>query len=349
MFDFSQVQIDSIIVHQVGNKNREEGVVYSKQALDLQEDFINSALLKYFLNPFKEPVFFNFFHDASINLNDLFVFVSEIFKDKDNFYDQTINIARHLYENSQHPQIKSGEFYVVYFKDCVVEDELCDALGFFKSENKETYLKVFQKNENYELACENGININKLDKGCLIFNTEKDLGYKICMVDNINKTSEAQYWKDDFLKVRPREDDFYLTNNALNLCKSFVDKVVTEKNSYSKIDQAEVKTKAVEYFANKETFNKKEFMEEVMHAPELIEAFEDYKESYTQEHNLPDINDDFDISPKAVKDAKNNFKSIIKLDKNFTFYIHGNADMLEKGFDDVRHLKYYKLYYMDEK
>ena len=57
MFDFSQVQIDSIIVHQVGNKNREEGVVYSKQALELQEDFINSALLKYFLNPFKELLF----------------------------------------------------------------------------------------------------------------------------------------------------------------------------------------------------------------------------------------------------------------------------------------------------
>ncbi|MDR0604368.1 MAG: hypothetical protein LBG80_08720 [Bacteroidales bacterium] len=39
---------------------------------------------------------------------------------------------------------------------------------------------------------EKGININKLDKGCLIFNTERENGYIVAVVDNTNKGTDAQ-------------------------------------------------------------------------------------------------------------------------------------------------------------
>jgi len=78
---------------------------------------------------------------------------------------------------------------------------MLDAVGLFKSENKDTYLKVEPVMEGYEIESRQGININKLDKGCLVFNTDKENGYVLSIVDNTNKGNEAQYWKDDFLSV----------------------------------------------------------------------------------------------------------------------------------------------------
>ena len=43
-----------------------------------------------------------------------------------------------LYEQSKHPNIKQGDLYVVHFKDCILDGETIDAIGLFKSENKDT-------------------------------------------------------------------------------------------------------------------------------------------------------------------------------------------------------------------
>jgi hypothetical protein len=43
--------------------------------------------------------------------------------------------------------------------------------------------------------------INKLDKGCLIFNTEWENGDIVTVVDNTNKGVDAQYWIDVFKRT----------------------------------------------------------------------------------------------------------------------------------------------------
>ena len=67
-------------------------------------------------------------------------------------------------------------------------------------------------------------------------------------------------------------------------------------------------------------------------------------------YNGKDLNfnhSEFDISNKAVKNQARVFKSILKLDKNFHIYIHGNKELIEKGTEsDGR--KYYKIYYDQE-
>jgi hypothetical protein len=40
------------------------------------------------------------------------------------------------------------------------------------------------------------------------------------------------------------------------------------------------------------------------------------------------------------------FKSVIKLDKNFHIYIHGDRNLIEQGEDNKG--KYYKVYYQEE-
>ena len=59
------------------------------------------------------------------------------------------------------------------------------------------------------------------------------------------------------------------------------------------------------------------------------------------------LQDSFKVSNAAVKQQKGIFKSVIKLDKNFHIYVHGNRKMIERGEDEMGR-KFYKLYYNNE-
>ncbi len=59
------------------------------------------------------------------------------------------------------------------------------------------------------------------------------------------------------------------------------------------------------------------------------------------------IKDSFEISVQAVKKQTRIFKSVLKLDKNFHIYIHGNNELIEHGIEkDGR--KFYKIYFENE-
>jgi hypothetical protein len=71
-----------------------------------------------------------------------------------------------------------------------------------------------------------------------------------------------------------------------------------------------------------------------------------YEEDYCKYHELPS-SDHFEINNTAVKKQAKIYKSILKLDKNFHIYIHGNREMIQKGTDpDGR--KFYKIYFENE-
>ena len=59
-------------------------------------------------------------------------------------------------------------------KKCRLAGDFVNAVGIFKKRNKETFLKVFEHGESWEVIGEEGVNINKLDKGCIIFNTNRE-------------------------------------------------------------------------------------------------------------------------------------------------------------------------------
>ena len=39
----------------------------------------------------------------------------------------------------------------------------------------------------------------------------------------------------------------------------------------------------------------------------------------------------------------------IRLDKNFDIHIHGGEQLIEQGFDNEKGMRYYKLYFIEEK
>lgn len=335
--------IQQIGIHKVGNKLNNEGIKLSKSCLNISEP-ICELLVRYFLSPFKHNDYYNFYHESDLGLNEVFTYAKQIFENPDTLYDQSVNLAKHLYEQSIHPKIKSGELYVVYFKDCVVEDEVVDAVGLFKSESKETYLRVYPSGDNFEINSDNGININKLDKGCLIFNTEKENGYMVAAIDTINKGAEAKYWMDDFLHIRPREDEFFHTGNLLSMCQSFV-ATVPDVEKKEKVD---IMKKAVTFLKENETVGFDDFAGQLLEEAQMRKSFIEHKKNFEKEHNVT-IADKFNVSNEAVKKEAKKVKNVILLDNNYKIIIDGSTEYMEKGYDPYRNMNFYQLFFSVEK
>ncbi|MBV8254551.1 MAG: nucleoid-associated protein [Chitinophaga sp.] len=337
-----------LTIHKVGNSSNEEMLLCSKAPLQLEDETISQLLITYFIQPFtKTAEFFRFFHEADLQLNEIFQYCRRIFEDQSEFQEQSVNIAKHLYKHSTHPKIKGGELYIGYFSKCQVDGEEVPAIGIFKSENRDTYLKVFLEDENYQVNYEDGININKLDKGCLVFNVEEEDGYKVSVVDSVSKQTEAVYWKDAFLQVMRREDSYHQTETAVNMCKQFIHNKLPTEYEMDRVDQVDLLNKSAAYFKEKEHFQVDDFANEVLGHPDAIASFREYRNEYQQAYQQ-EIPDEFEISAPAVKKQQKVFKSVLKLDSNFHIYIHGNREMIEKGFDEATNLHYYKLLFENE-
>lgn len=344
-----EAALEQLSVHRTGNKLQNEFYILSDLPLQIQDETLKTLLMQYFLSPFeKGNEVYRFMHSSDdLNLNEVFHFCSLIFADPDSFHEQSANITRHLFNVSNHPKIKSGELYVAIFKDLQLEGELVYAIGIFKSETKESYLKVNPDKGGFSLSYEeDAINIQKLDKGCLIFNTEMEDGYKVMVIDQTNRT-DAVYWKDEFLQLKIRNDSFNKTNTTLGICKDFITTRLQDDFEITKADKIDLLNRSMKYFKEKESFDIDEFSEEVIGNPKAIESFKNFSRDYNEEFDAG-LDQSFDISNAAVKKQARVFKSVLKLDKNFHIYIHGNKELIEKGFDDNRAMNYYKVYYKEE-
>jgi hypothetical protein len=348
MIDYENTVLVKLSAHQIGNKTNGEDVNPSRSEQNLTDDDTKEVLLKYFIKSFTSTELYNF---TSTNddhkLNPLFQFSQNIFESHKAFHVNSVSIAKHLYEVSIHPQIKSGDLFVALFTGIKIDNELQDAIGIFKSESKTDFIKVNPKRSgDFELNCEQGINTEKLDKGCLIYNVDEDLGYRISIIDKSSKSSEAQFWKDLFLKVKPINNNFHATKNFLEITRHYVVDQITEEFELSKPEQKEYLTKSIDYFKNHEEFDKREFEKEVFEDPNVIKSFRKFEGSFREQFDI-EMEDNFEIASEAVKKQSRVFKSVLKLDKNFHIYIHGDSKLIEKGVEkDGR--KFYKIYYKED-
>jgi len=349
MISFFEASLRSLSVHKVGNKINDEGYITSDDELQLTEEQSN-YFLQYFLNPFgRVNDVFNLYHPSgNLDLNQVHANtrLSFISPNPEDFHWITQRITEHLYEVTNHPNIKSGELYVAFFDNVQFEGELHSAVGIFKSENKETYLKVNPVQEGFNIQFENdAINISHLDKGCLILNTDAENGYKVICLDE--KSKDGPYWKDEFLGLKVVNDNFQQTRNVMGLVKNFVTEKLEEDFDLSKSDKIDLLNKSAQYFKEKESFDIEEFSNEVIANTEAISSFKEFKSIYEEDFDT-NIPDSFNISEAAVKKQSKAFKNVIKLDKNFQIHVHGKKELIEKGFDSERSMNYYKIYFKEE-
>lgn len=344
--NFSNISLETLTLHYIGNKHLDDRFFSSPEPIILTEDLKN-RLVHFYLNKFTAlPDRYRFFHDSSLQFNEVYNYAMEIFEDHSRFMVSSSKMAAHLFGKSLHPNIKPGELHTALFTSSIYNNHATDVIGIFKTEDKSGFFEITEEAESFTLQYREGIDINKFDKGCLIFNVAADTGYEVCVIDKQNKGEEAKYWMDEFLGLIQINNDFSRTNEILSLTKNYITQQFAEEFQVDKTDQIDLLNRSINYFKSHEMFDKAEFEKEVFYHAETIQSFRHYETQYLDRNEI-EIEDGFAISDQAVKKQNRVFKSVLKLDRNFHIYIHGNKEMIERGVDNDGR-KYYKIYYENE-
>lgn len=349
MINLYLTQIESLSIHRIGNKSKNEGTFFSEQPYQMNDE-LNELLKEFFFKPFrdKEENYYRFDHEVDLEYNELYNISTEVFDNPDNIHKLSERITRHLYDQSNHPHIKSGEVYVAYLSDVVVDNEKMNAIGVFKSELKHDFLEFQEKESNLEILIRQGININKLDKGCLIINTNKEEGFKILSIDS--NRYDTKYWLENFLSVDALTDETFFTKKYLKFCQDFAKDVVLPAED--KKQEVMFMNRAVNHFAKNDEFEETSFLNEVMDNPDLIPEFKHYKTEKGPKYSIEDIST-FPIANKAVSDARKKIKNVINLDTNIQIkmdFINPESaeKFVEKGWDEEKQMYYYLVYFNKE-
>lgn len=348
MAQFEDLLIKKIIVHEVGNKFQNDGVKCSESTF-IPNEAISLLLCRYFLSSFKtDDKEYQFYNDVDIKFNEMNGVCSTIFNNPHTFIEESKKIVLHLYDESNHPNIKTGEVYVVLFEKNNLNSEPQSVIGIFKSENKETYLKVYPEGKDFKVHHDKGININRLDKGCLIFNESPESGYKIYVTDNSNKAKgeEAKYWKERFLQIRPLNNDYVQTQNLLSICREFISNLPV--NDLGKSFKSILLNQALSSL-HSDKIELTDFIEKSFGHQGLSQEFSTFLLSKQREDGV-ELDDVLTPSHTAIrKSNRSNTITTIKLDNNFDIKMRGKTDLIERGYDETRQLYFYKLYFKDEK
>ena len=349
MLNLYNTHIETLSIHRVGNKSRNETQFLSGQPFNLTDEIV-PLMKEYFFRPFreKEENYFQFAHEVDLDYNEMFQFASEVFANPSSLHDVSKKITNHLFEQSNHPHIKNGEVYVTYLTNVNIDNNVVDAIGVFKSEVQTDFLQFEEKGTTLEMILQQGINLSKLDKGCLIFNYKKEEGYKILSVDS--NRYDARYWLEHFLSVDAFQDENFITKKYLKFCQGFAKDVVFPAED--KKQEVMFMNRSVNYFAKNDQFEESNFLNEVMDNPDLIPEFRSYKVDKGEKYSIEDVTT-FPIANSAVSDARKSIKNIINLDTHIQIkmdFINPESaeKFVEKGWDEEKQMYYYLVYFNKE-
>lgn len=350
MINLYNTQIQILSLHKVGNKSRNEKIVLSEEPYSLSDEIV-PLIKEFFFKPFreKEENYFQFAHEVDLEYNEMYNFANEIFDNPESAHEVSKKITKHLFEQSNHPHIKNGEVYVVYLTNLSIDNNVVDGIGIFKSEIKSDFLEVDEHDNNLEMILKQGISLDKLDKGTIVFNYKKEEGYKILTVDS--NRYDARYWLEHFLSVDAFHDENFITKKYLKFCQDFAKEVVLPAED--KKEEVMFMNRAVNHFAKNDQFEESIFLNEVIDNPDMISEFKSYKVDKGEKYSIEDLTT-FPISNSAVSDARKSIKNVINLDTNITIkmdFINPESaeKFLERGFDEERQMYYYLVYYNKEK
>lgn len=349
MINFFGTRIEDLAVHKVGNRNKGEMLYTSSRTTPL-DDELHSLLKEYFTKPFrsKEENYYNFVHEQDLEFHELYAFAKAIFNTPATLLDNSKKIAKHLYQQSDHPHIRNGELYVAYLDNIVLDNQKCEAIGIFKSEVKQDFLQFSEEDDILKMHLKQGVNLNKLDKGAIILNREEEKGFKILSVDS--NRYDTKYWLESFLGVDVFEDENFFTKKYLKLCQDFAKDVVLPAED--KKEEVMFLNRSMNYFAKNDEFEETNFLNETLENPELIPEFKNYKVERGPKHKVEDVSN-FPISNTAVTAARKGIKSVINLDTHVQIKMdftnpESAEKFIEKGWDEERQMYYYLVYFNKE-
>jgi len=347
--DFSQSKIKHLIIHEIGNKLRDEKIFLSTKLQNLDKNLEN-ILLNYFLKSFLiQQDFYRLNHNSDLNLNEVYSYSKSIFSENNetSFIETSQNIAKHLYEYTLHPKITRGELIIVQISDIGYEDNLIDLIGIFKSENKDSFLKVIKDEKSIKVKDNIGINVSKLEKGCLVLNTDEIEGYLVLNIDNNNQRTD--YWTNKFLNLKPIDNDIHKTKEIIKLCKNFSNDVLSSQ--YDTDIKFTFNNDYINYFEDNDFYDVDDFTDNLFKDDKMKKDFFEYHKSNEESFDF-DMYDKFELSQSDIKKEKKKIKNIIKLDTKLELKVLLDRDNgtknIEKGFDEEKGMYFYKIYFNEE-
>ena len=110
--------------------------------------------------------------------------------------------------------------------------------------------------------------------------------------------------------------------------------------------------KSINYLSANEELDINEFANEVIDEPNMRSEFFNYKSKFESDQKT-ELKDSFPIAQNSVKSKKRSIKNLIKLDTNIQIKLDNqdpetNKQYIEKGYDKVRGMNYYKIFYNSE-
>jgi len=341
MKELKNAYIEHLVLQKVGHKVREEANIFASKTTEFDESK-EEQLIPFLFGPFRKNLELKQFahYTDKLEFNKVYNLCKSAFDEEIDFVDFSNEVLKTLYDQSLHPQIKSGEVFTVQLNNAQFDGIPCNAIGIYKLENKSKFLR-FDERETIDYNVLKGYKLDKLDKGVLILDTYRDEGFRVYTIDDNNV--ESEFWTKNFLEVKPVTNPALQTKKFLETINDFAIDVVLDKTN--KKDQAEFLSNSIDLLSNHEFMN-----------IEIVdETLGDYKEEFNQYLNQRDIklDKDFEVDSGVLITQAKKIKSEIKLDTGAKINLdllnsECAADNLERGYDDEKKMFYYKVYFNSE-
>ncbi len=347
---FTSATATGLVLAKVGHPQRDEPLQTSKEVFKIEEKD-QEPLAAIFLKPFKNLTAHRFSHHSSLDQHEMNACAAAIFASDDGLLEKGCDIAKRLYAKSNHPNIKSGDLCISLVKDIDIDGALTQGLCILKSESVVPFLSISTRDGDLELHTEQGINPEKIDKGCLILNHLANKGYYVLTFDRTG--SDSRFWVRDFLGVVPITDSPFLTNKYAGMAVAFVAKEKKEKPAAAADTPPwDNSNAAITYFEEKANFSLQEFEDEVLKTPEAKARFAEHRSKIEEEEGHK-LDDSFEISKKDVSKTKKKIRTSMKLDTGVEIRLKpalaAKPDaVLEHGFDEERKMKFIKIYFNED-
>lgn len=320
----------------VGNKTRGEGLSAATMLADIEDS--RDFLIKLIEKSFTMDDLKRFSYIESVELNPVYQFVSKVFDDHDSFLKQSVNIATFLYDQSLHPNIRSGELYVLLV-DCEYKKQEVEAIAILKSEKKDPFLATDNDGKGITVRTIYGTGLKGLDKGCLVLNLERENGYVVGTVDIINNGADAQYWTDSFLHVSDCDDDYHQTVKLMDMCTGYVKQLKEQ----SDVDSALAAKKTAALLSAGEAIQVEDLADMLCQNEEQKHAFESYRQTFEEEYGQ--FADEVNVVAKAASRKPVSRMNVMRLGKDFEVKVLNPNAEIEAGVDAESGMKWYRLWF----
>lgn len=333
MLEVSESKLAQYIIHFIS-----DSLVLGEESFTHPEVMLEAAFTQLAFNKIDLEQQYEFFHETNITLNEVYTYVSAIFKEEKSFLEQSKSIARHLHSVSQHPNIKCGELFIGLFDNCFFMNEATKIVAIVKIDEKEMFLDV--KNDQNKMIIHgiDGINVKKINNMAIIVDMGEEQEPAVFI--KTKRKEDIVYWQERFLKMKAADEHYHKTNLALTECKKYI----LKEDNFSNTEKLGLLNKTLDYFRNEDEFQVNEYIETVFDKTDstqrdiIINSVKPYETI---------------ISESALEKAEKKYKRKIKLDSNIEIQVNVQNieqvdELIEVGYDEATNRKYYKIYFQEE-